>query len=173
MDVKKNITQSASVVFREKFRLNEIEYCFIENEKKHYEDTRAVSIEALKIVQKQRGWISDDAIDAIAEILNIPATDVEGVATFYSQIYRTPVGRNVIRYCDSIVCYINGYQDIQTILENNLKITSGQTTSDGCFTLLPISCLGLCDKGPAMMINEDTHVRLQSKSIMNLLERYK
>ena len=71
---------------------------------------RAASIEALKIVQKQRGWVPDGAINAIAEVLGIPASDVEGVATFYSQIYRTPVGRHVIRYCDSVVCHITGYR---------------------------------------------------------------
>ena len=77
----------------------------IEHEKHHYEDPRAASIEALKIVQKEHGWVPDGAIYAIAEVLDIPAADVEGVATFYSQIFRQPVGRHIIRYCDSVVCH--------------------------------------------------------------------
>lgn len=95
----------------EAFELSAAEREAIEHEKHHYEDPRAASIEALKIVQKQRGWVPDGAIYAIADVLGIPASDVEGVATFYSQIFRQPVGRHVIRYCDGVVCHITGYQD--------------------------------------------------------------
>lgn len=145
----------------------------IELEKHHYEDPRAASIEALKIVQKEHGWVCDEAIDVIAEILAIPASDVEGVATFYSQIYRQPVGRHIIRYCDSVVCHINGYQGIQAALEKKLNIKTGQTTADGRFTLLPVCCLGNCDKGPNMMIDEDTHAHLTPENVVELLEQYK
>ncbi|MBT0720525.1 NADH-quinone oxidoreductase subunit NuoE [Tatumella sp. TA1] len=154
------------------FTLSENEQQAIEHEKHHYEDPRAASIEALKIVQKQRGWVPDGAIEAIAEVLGIPASDVEGVATFYSQIYRQPVGRHVIRYCDSVVCHITGYQGIQAALEETLQIKPGQTTADGRFTLLPTCCLGNCDKGPTMMVGEQTHVHLTPESIPSLLEQY-
>ncbi len=156
----------------ETFVLNAEEYQAIEHEKHHYEDARAASIEALKIVQKHRGWVPDGAIEAIADVLGIPASDVEGVATFYSQIYRKPVGRHVIRYCDSVVCHITGYQGIQAALEQALNIKPGQTTADGRFTLLPTCCLGNCDKGPTMMVNEQTHVHLTPESIATLLEQY-
>jgi NADH-quinone oxidoreductase, E subunit len=138
----------------------------------HYEDPRAASIEALKIVQKERGWVPDGAIYQIAEILGIPASDVEGVATFYSQIFRQPVGRHIIRYCDSVVCFINGYQTVQQALENKLGIKPGQTTTDNRFTLLPVCCLGNCDKGPSMMIDDDTHSHLSADKIDDLLEQY-
>lgn len=154
------------------FVLSAAEHDAIEHEKHHYEDARAASIEALKIVQKQRGWVPDGAIHAIADLLGIPASDVEGVATFYSQIFRQPVGRHVIRYCDSVVCHITGFQGIQAALEENLKIKPGQTTADGRFTLLPTCCLGNCDKGPTMMVDEDTHVHLTPENIVNLLEQY-
>ncbi|WP_187306933.1 NADH-quinone oxidoreductase subunit NuoE [Candidatus Williamhamiltonella defendens] len=144
----------------------------IEEEKHHYEDARAASIEALKIVQKKRGWVPDEAIHAIAEVLGIPASDVEGIATFYSQIFRKPVGRHVICYCDSVVCYITGYQKLKAMLEEKLGIQSGETTKDGRFTLLPTCCLGNCDKGPTMMINDDTHNHLQIENIDTLLEQY-
>ena len=141
-------------------------------ERDNADDYRIVE-EALKIVQKQRGWVPDGAIHAIADVLGIPASDVEGVATFYSQIFRQPVGRHVIRYCDSVVCHINGYQGIQAALEKKLNIKPGQTTFDGRFTLLPTCCLGNCDKGPNMMIDEDTHAHLTPEAIPELLERYK
>lgn len=91
----------------------------------YYEDSRAAFIEALKIVQKQRGWVSDGAIYAIVDVLGISVSDVEGVVTFYSQIFRQSVGRYVIRYCDSVVCYINGYQGIQAAFEKKLNIKLG------------------------------------------------
>ncbi|QFQ32003.1 NADH-quinone oxidoreductase subunit NuoE [Buchnera aphidicola] len=145
----------------------------IENQKKYYENYKAVAIEALKIVQKQRGWVSDLAIIEIAKILNINSSDIESVATFYSQIYRQPVGRNIIRYCDSVVCYLTGYQKIKKALENHLSIKTGCTTVDKRFTLLPICCLGNCDKSPTIMINEDLYSKLTPESVLNLLESYK
>ncbi|PWC10218.1 NADH-quinone oxidoreductase subunit NuoE [Brenneria roseae subsp. americana] len=154
------------------FVLSDAERDAIEHEKHHYEDARAASIEALKIVQKQRGWVPDGAISAIADVLGIPASDVEGVATFYSQIFRQPVGRHIIRYCDSVVCHINGYQGVQAALERKLSIKPGQTTFDGRFTLLPTCCLGNCDKGPSMMIDDDTHSHVKPEDIESLLEQY-
>ncbi len=156
----------------EVFHLSAAERDAIEHEKHHYEDARAASIEALKIVQKQRGWVPDGAINAIAEVLGIPASDVEGVATFYSQIFRQPVGRHIIRVCDSMVCYIGGYHGNLVALEQSLNIKPGQTTTDGRFTLLPTCCLGNCDKGPTMMVDEDTHVHLTPEGIPGLLEQY-
>jgi len=145
----------------------------IQNQKKYYENSRAIVIEALKIVQKKRGWISDQAIYAISKILKINPSDVEGVATFYSQIFRQPVGRNIIRYCDSVVCFLTGYEAIKSALEDYLKIKIGETTKDNRFTLLPVCCLGNCDKSPTIMINEDTYSFLTSESIPCLLESYK
>lgn len=98
---------------------------------------------------------------------------MESVATFYSQIYRQPVGRNIIRYCDSVVCYLTGYEKIKKFLEDYLCVETGNTTKDGRFTLLPVCCLGNCDKGPTIMINEDLHSRLNPDLIPNLLELYK
>ena len=97
---------NSTLIQTDRFALSETERSAIEHEMHHYEDPRAASIEALKIVQKERGWVPDGAIHAIGEVLGIPASDVEGVATFYSQIFRQPVGRHIIRVCDSMVCYI-------------------------------------------------------------------
>ncbi len=154
------------------FVLSNEERAAIEHEIEHYEDPRAASIDALKIVQKQRGWVPDGAIAAIGEILGIPATDVEGVATFYNLIFRRPVGRHVIKVCDSIACFLTGYDDVHAALSKKLGISMGQTTSDGRFTLLPICCLGACDKGPVLMIDDDTHGDVAPERIEQLLEQY-
>jgi NADH-quinone oxidoreductase subunit E len=105
-------------------------------------------------------------------MLGIPASDVEGVATFYSQIFRQPVGRHIIRLCDSMVCYLQGYESIQAALQHQLGIGLGETTADGCFTLLPVCCLGNCDKAPTLMIDDDTYSHLDVSNVAQLLERY-
>lgn len=176
MQQQKNIPKQAIAGLEatsKTFELSRKERKAIEHEKHHYEDARAASIEALKIVQKNRGWVPDGAIEAIAQVLGIFSSDVDGVATFYSQIFRRPVGRHVIRYCDSVVCHITGYQEIQATLEKSLNIKPGQTTPDGRFTLLPTCCLGNCDKGPTMMVDNNTHVYLTPESIAQLLEQYR
>ena len=144
----------------------------IELEMPHYEDPRAVSIEALKIVQKRHGWVPDGAIPAIAGVLGIPASDIEGVATFYNLIFRRPVGRHVIKICDSVACFLTGYDQVKDALIKHLNVYLGQTTPDGRFTLLPICCLGACDKGPVLMIDQDTHGDVAPNFIAKLLERY-
>lgn len=144
----------------------------IEHAMEHYEDPRAASIDALKIVQKNNRWVSDGAIYAIAEVLGIPASDVDGVATFYNKIFRKPVGRHVIMVCDSIGCFLTGYEDLIAAIKKHLNIEYGQTTPDDRFTLLPICCLGNCDKGPTLMIDDDTHGPVSIEQIPSLLEQY-
>ena len=162
----------ANLIQTDRFTLSETERAAIEHEMHHYEVPRAASIEALKIVQKQRGWVPDGAIYAIADILGIPASDVEGVATFYSQIFRSPVGRHIIRVCDSMTCYIGGHESLLERIKNQIGIAPGQTTADGRFTLLPVCCLGNCDKAPAMMIDDDTFGNLSADELPQLLESY-
>ncbi|WP_263141953.1 NADH-quinone oxidoreductase subunit NuoE [Pseudomonas sp. RIT-PI-AD] len=163
---------NAALIQTDRFALSEAERSAIEHEMHHYEDSRAASIEALKIVQNARGWVPDGAVYAIAEILGIPASDVEGVATFYSQIFRQPVGRHIIRVCDSMVCYIGGHESVVSAIQRQLGIGLGQTTADGRFTLLPVCCLGNCDKAPALMIDDDTHGNVQPDGVATLLEAY-
>lgn len=153
--------------------LNDYEKKYIIQEKKKYEKSKAAVIEALKIVQKNHNWVPNEAIYEIAKILNISKIDVEEVATFYSQIFRQPVGRYIIRYCDSIVCYINNYKKILVNIEKHLCIKSGETTTDKKFTIIPVCCLGNCDKSPTIMINNDTYNNVSTKNIFSILEQYK
>ncbi|WP_207401806.1 NADH-quinone oxidoreductase subunit NuoE [Psychrobacter pygoscelis] len=138
----------------------------------HYPQSRAASLDALKIVQKRNGWVNDAQVNAIANILDVPVTDIEGVATFFNRIYRSPVGRHVILICDSVACYLTGYEALSAELKRQLGINYGQTTTDGRFTLLPICCLGNCDKGPAVLIDEDTYGPVTPDEVAQLLELY-
>ena len=144
----------------------------IEHHIGHYPDPRAASLDSVKLVQKRNGWIDDAQVAAIGQMLGIPAADVEGVATFYNRIYRRPVGRNVILLCDSIACFLMGAESLAESFKQQLGIEYGQTTADDRFTLLPICCLGNCDKSPTLMINDDTHDLVGIQDISALLEQY-
>lgn len=153
--------------------LTEEEIKKIQEEIKQYPYPAVACIDALKIVQHHRGWVSDESVKDIAKLLCISNEEVDGVATFYSRIYRKPVGRNVILVCDSVSCMIMGYGSLYEHLSKKLGINFWGTTSDGRFTLLPISCLGDCDNAPAMMINSDHFNRLTIAKIDELLVQYK
>lgn len=144
----------------------------IHKELKLYPYARAACIDALKIVQQHRGWISDEAVSDIAKELNMSETEVDSIATFYTRIYRKPVGRNIILICDSVSCMILGYESVFKHISEKLSIGFGETTSDGRYTLLPVSCLGDCDHAPAMMINDDLYHDISPESIDDILKKY-
>ena len=153
--------------------LSQTEIEAIRHEMSLYEDPGAATIEALKIVQEHRGWVSDEALEAAAVVVGVTPTQMEAVATFYNLIFRQPVGRHVIMICDSISCYLTGYEEILVYLKKTLGIEFGQTTPDDRFTLLPICCLGDCDNGPSMRVGEDYHGRLTPERIDAILAEYK
>ena len=134
---------------------------------------KAAVIEALKIVQKYRGWISDESVIAIAGYLEMSTAEVDSVATFYNLIFRKPVGRHVILLCDSISCYVMEFGKIYKALQEKLKIQFGETTVDNCFTLLPNACLGCCDHAPALMIDDDLYRDLTVEMLDPILQKYK
>ncbi len=145
----------------------------IEAEQTHYQDERAVCVEALKIVQKHRGWISNDALSDLAVFLNMTKDELDNVATFYNLIFRKPVGRHVIFVCDSVSCWLTGYENLRQHLRSRLGVDLGGTTADQRFTLLPIVCLGACGGAPAMIVDGDLHEKLDAAKIDQILERYK
>tara|TARA_R110002167_G_scaffold35343_2_gene112929 strand:+ start:328 stop:873 length:546 start_codon:yes stop_codon:yes gene_type:complete len=146
------------------------EIAAIEHECSLYESRPAAAIDALQIVQSERRWISDESLYAIADMLGMSATELEGVATFYNLIYRHPVGEHVIHLCNSISCWLHDYQTIADHLSKTLNIEFGQTTEDGKITLLPNVCLGCCDKAPALMLDGELVENLDINSIDKLLQ---
>lgn len=133
---------------------------------------KAACIEALKIVQGQRRWVSDESVADIAALLEMSTAEVDSVATFYNLIFRRPVGRHVILLCDSISCYVMGYTEIKQQLMTLLQISYGQTTADERFTLLPNACLGTCDHAPALMIDNDLYRDLKTDTLSQILDQY-
>ncbi len=153
--------------------LSEIEIDEIKEEMSHYDDKSAASIEALKVVQKHRRWVSDENLKAIASLLEISPAQLDGVATFYNLIYRKPVGKKVIHYCDSVSCWMLGADDVRERISKCLGIGLGETTADGDYTLLPIVCLGACDHAPVMLVGEELHHDLNPDKIDRLFEDQK
>lgn len=133
---------------------------------------KAACIEALKVVQEHRRWISDESLKDIAAFMEMSPEELESVATFYNLIFRKPVGRHIILLCDSISCWVMGYENIQQYLKERLGITLGETTSDGCFTLLPNPCLGTCDCAPALMIDNDLYRNITNEQLDEILKKY-
>jgi NADH-quinone oxidoreductase subunit E len=152
--------------------LTETEKEEVARQLQRYPTRQAACIEALKIVQKHHGYVSDEHLAELAELLSMTADELDGVATFYSLIFRRPVGRHVILLCDSVSCYVMGYEDIYRHLQQGLGIEFGQTTSDGRFTLLPAPCLGCCDHAPAMMVDDDLHQVLTPERLDEILASY-
>ncbi len=144
----------------------------IEEEIAHFPERRAGIPDALRIVQARRGWVSDEAVRDIAEFLRTSPEDVDGVATFYNLVFRRPVGRHVIMICDSVSCWVTGYEALREHLKVRLGIEPGGTTADGRFTLLPIVCLGACDRAPAMMVDGELHGDLDPAKLDRILDTY-
>jgi NADH-quinone oxidoreductase subunit E len=145
----------------------------IDEHVKEYPTKRAACIEALKVVQDKRRWISDDSLKDIADHLEMTIDELDSVATFYNLVFRRPVGRHVILICDSVSCYIMGYDKILKYLNDKLQIKLGETTEDERFTLLTIPCLGTCDRAPALMIDHDLHRDLSEEKLDKILKQYK
>lgn len=149
--------------------LSEQELQAIDAEIAHVPYRDAVAIDALKIVQAHRGWVSDESLQAIAAHLHMSADELDSIATFYNLIFRRPVGDKVILLCNSITCWIKGCDKLQQRITDELGIELGETTADNRYTLLPVTCLGACDKAPVMMVDEDLHEDLSEDSVIRIL----
>jgi NADH-quinone oxidoreductase subunit E len=142
----------------------------IQAELAKYERKPAAAPEALKIVQKYRGWISDESLKEIAAYLNMTVEELDSTATCYNLIFRRPVGRHVILICDSVVCWVMGYEQMRNHLQERLGIELGKTTADGKFTLLPVCCIGACDEAPAMIVDGKMYGKLDPAKIDAILD---
>jgi NADH-quinone oxidoreductase subunit E len=152
--------------------LSSEEVAAIEAEIADLPDRESAAIEALQIVQAKRGWVSDTSLSAIARLLGMSPAALDSVATFYNLIFRQPVGRHVIMMCDSVSCYVMGCEKVHQAIVEHLGIGPGETTDDNRFTLLPIVCLGACDRAPVIMIDDDLVGNIAVHDVPSVLERY-
>ena len=127
----------------------------------------------MKKAQSKFGYVPKEVMAALAEALDMPINEVYGVASFYSFLTTKSTGKNIIRVCKSLPCYLkNGLAVIEAV-QREIGIKPGETTPDGRFSLELTNCIGLCDKPPAMLINNDPHVDLTPEKIAGILRNYK
>ncbi len=127
---------------------------------------------ALKTMQDELGHLPESVIQDLSREFGVPVSDVYGVATFYSFLSTRPRGKNIIRICKSMPCYLKKYGTVVDAIARELGIKPGETTPDGRFSFELTNCIGLCDQAPAMLINNDAHVNLTPDKIARVLNRY-
>lgn len=132
---------------------------------------REIAIDIIYALQDHYGYFSDEALTRAAGLLGMSPLEVEELATFYTFIYREPVGRNVIHMCDSLICWMEGGENLVAHLCGRLGIRMGETTADGLFTLLPVCCIGYCDRAPAILVNRKVHGPLTIASLDRLIDK--
>jgi len=143
----------------------------LEAEMKHVEHPRELAVDVMFAIQDHYGYLSDEALTEAATMLGMTPLELDELATFYTFTFREPVGKYVIHVCDSVVCWMNGYDSVKDYLCRTLGIGFGETTADGMFTLLPVCCIGYCDRSPAMLVNRRVYGGLTPAKIDEILEK--
>jgi NADH-quinone oxidoreductase subunit E len=126
----------------------------------------------IKGEQEISGFVSDAAISGMAESLSLSVSDVYGVATFYSFVSTSALGRHVIRICKSVPCHLQDAEMIIKAIEETLSISPGETTNDGRFSFELTNCIGACDQAPAMLVDDEVHGHLTPEKISEILRSY-
>ncbi|MFQ5590109.1 MAG: NADH-quinone oxidoreductase subunit NuoE [Phycisphaerae bacterium] len=134
-----------------------------------YESKRAVLLPALHVAQDALGHISWQAMEEIADLLELQPSDVMDTTSFYSRFWTHPMGKKVITVCRSISCEVMGSEAVLTALKEKLGIDEHQTTADGMYSLVTEECLAQCDNAPCLIINEKVHRRVKPEDIAAIL----
>jgi len=153
--------------------LSRAEVDAIEAEISHLPDRESAAIEALRIVQQARGWVSDESLHAAATLLGMSDAALDSIATFYNLIYRQPVGEHVVMVCDSVSCFVMDGEGLRSRVVGELGVELGGTTEDGNFTLLPIVCLGACDRAPVLMVDDELFGGSELGDLQSVFARFR
>ena len=137
-----------------------------------YPTKQAALLPTLWLAQKEFGWISREAVDYVASILSLSPAFVWGVVTFYTMFNRAPVGKNLVQFCTSISCHLNGAEKVYAACRKKLgDLEPGETTPDGKFTVVEVECIARCDKAPAVQVNEDDFFYVTEEKLDDFLKR--
>jgi NADH-quinone oxidoreductase E subunit len=137
-----------------------------------YPVARSAVMPALYIAQQEEGYITQEALQAVAEAIGITVDDVESVATFYTMYYQQPPGRKVIKVCTSISCYLRNCDGLVRHLEQRLGIKRGETTADGNYTLMTTECLASCGTAPVLQVNNEFVENVTPEMVDALIEEW-
>lgn len=138
-----------------------------------YPETKSAVIPVLYMAQKEFGHLSQEAIEYVAKLMDIPAVRLYGIVTFYTMFNMKPVGRHHLQVCRTLPCALLGSERITNYLKKKLGINLGETTPDGKFTLSEVECLASCDTAPVMQINDDYCENLSEEKIDKVIENLK
>ena len=142
----------------------------------HYAKEHRVSavLHALYLVQEQQGYISNNAVRHVAQVIGCTTAEVEDVVSYYVMFHRNPVGKYVLQVCTTLSCALAGAERVVEELQNKLGIKVGETDPSGMFTIQQMECLGACDRAPVMMVNNDHwHEHLKPEQVSGLVDRMK
>ena len=138
-----------------------------------YREVPGSVITVLRLSQDEVGYLPIELIDHVADGMNLPASEVFGVATFYSLFSLKPKGKHVIKACTGTACYVKGIKEIMSHITNRHGIKEGETMEDKRFSLEGVRCLGACGLAPVLIVGEDIHGNLKSDEIIGILKDYK
>jgi len=145
----------------------------IELLKARYRQPQAVVLAALWMWQDEHGWVSEEGMREVAELLGLPYHHVYGVVTFYTMYNKEPVGRHKIEVCTNVSCMLRNSDRILDHIRKRLEINVGETTPDNRFTLVEAECLGACGGAPAMQIGDEYHENLDPAAVDRILNELK
>lgn len=143
----------------------------IEHYVNQYGNDRSALLPILQAIQKKYTYISSFAQQEVARLLDIHPVEVFGVISFYSFLSSEPKGKNIIRLCKTIVCDIMGKEDVEKAIVEATKTNFGSTSRDNNFSLEYTNCLGMCDIGPAMMVNDKVYTRLTPEKVTEIISK--
>ena len=138
-----------------------------------FEHKRDGMMPMLETIQEKYRCVSDFAMQEVARQLGVFPTEVYGVVSFYSFLSTEPKGKFDIRLCRTLSCDFTGKREVAQQLENELGIRFGETTKDRLFSLEYCNCLGMCDNGPALLVNNDVYTRVHPELVSEILEKYR
>lgn len=138
-----------------------------------YDKEPSSLIPILQETQDRFGYLPREAVENIADYLDIPVSKIYGVATFYAQFRFEPLGDHLVRVCHGTACHVKGADGITDAVEDKLGIETGETTEDGVFTLERVACLGCCSLAPVMMVDGTAHGDLTREKAKKVIERYR
>jgi NADH-quinone oxidoreductase subunit E len=138
-----------------------------------YPRKRSALIPSLQLAQKEAGYLTNEILCELARIFDLTPNEVNEVATFYTMLYKKPVGKYVIQVCTNISCLLCNAEDIVSHLTGKLGVGFGETTPDGKYTLLETECLGSCGTSPVMQINETYYEELTPEKVDQILDSLK
>jgi NADH-quinone oxidoreductase subunit E len=137
-----------------------------------YGQKREELIPILSEINRRLGYIPAAAFDELSRVLRVPKASMFSVATFYQMLSTRPVGRHVLRFCESAPCHVVGGRQVWQEVQSQLQLQDGETSPDGKWTLETVSCLGICGVGPVMAIDEDIYGNLKPEQVAGILAKY-